>query len=70
MHERLTISLLFTDIGLSSANHTTVNGFKKDLFSLVSDIALQRLCAARLRTAGHSTVSFATTPPVAVAVGR
>jgi hypothetical protein len=70
MHESLSISLLFTDIGLSSANRTTETVSTKDLFSLVSDIAVQCLCAARLRAVGHSTVSFAVTPPVAVAVGR
>jgi hypothetical protein len=70
MHERLSNSSLFTDIGLSSANHTTEAVSTKDLFTLVSDIAVQCLCAARSRAVGHSTVSFTTTPPVAVAVGR
>jgi hypothetical protein len=69
-HERLSNSLLFIDIGLGSANHTTETVSTKDLFSLVSDIALQCFCAARLDAVGHSTVSFATIPPVGVAVGR
>jgi hypothetical protein len=44
----LSSSLAFTDFGLSSANHTTEAISAKELFALVSDIAVQHLCAARL----------------------
>jgi hypothetical protein len=45
--QRLRRSLIFIDFGLSSANHTAQTVSAKELFSLVSDIALQCLCTAR-----------------------
>src|SRR5271155_985205 len=45
---RLGGSLYFADFGLSFANHTAKVVSANELFALVSDIAVQHPCAARL----------------------